>query len=186
MSSNHKNGISDSSESLKKNLEGESSICVKHFLTEGHIFVAKAPTEIITILGSCVAVCLWDKNKKIAGMNHFLLSGIGNDTQSLHQGIFATKTLIKLMLSRKCNLEDLEAKVFGGSNYLQRFEVGKSNIEMAFKVLDEAGIPIVASHTGGVHGRKIIFSSDSGKVLMRLLTKSLKELNDEIAKSLGA
>lgn len=185
MSLSHKSGTSGSLQAITNNFEFEPSIEVKHFLTEGHVFVAKTPTEIITILGSCVAVCLWDKNKKIGGMNHFLLSSIDNDTQSLHQGVFATKSLIKLMLSRKCNIEDIEAKVFGGSSYMQQFEVGKSNVAMAFRVLEEAGIPVVAFHTGGSHGRKIIFRSDTGKVLMRLLTKSLKELNDEIARSLG-
>lgn len=140
----------------------------KYFLRQGQIFVTKVPTEVITILGSCVSVCLWDRYLKIGGMNHFLLSH-NAVVQNLSQGEFATKALVKAMLQQKCQLANMEAKIFGGSSCLQQFEVGKGNIDIAFKVLRNEGIPITASHTAGAYGRKIIFRTDTGSVLMGVL-----------------
>lgn len=158
----------------------------KFFLTEGHILITTVPAEIITVLGSCIAVCLWDRQKKIAGMNHFLLPGnLTDEGANPNRGFSATRMLIKSMTNRKCQLEDLEAKVFGGSNTLQQFEVGKRNTEAALYMLKEAGIPVVASSIGGIAGRKVIFNTRTGKVLMRTLNKSLSELNDEISKGLA-
>lgn len=181
MSQNFKNtGISTSFLDPDRS-QASGQILEKHFLREGQLFVTKMPIEIITILGSCVSVCLWDRKMKIGGMNHFLLSD-NADAQSLSQGLFATKALVREMLLRKCQKQDLEAKIFGGSSYLQRFEVGKGNIDMSFKVLKEEGIPVAAFHTGGTFGRKIIFRTDTGNVLMRIMKKSLKDLHDEIGK----
>jgi len=39
----------------------------------GTVFAAREPTVIETLLGSCVAVCLWDPETRVGGMNHFLL-----------------------------------------------------------------------------------------------------------------
>ena len=45
----------------------------RHFLYPGQVFVTRDPITISTILGSCAAVCLWDRHKKAGGMNHYLL-----------------------------------------------------------------------------------------------------------------
>ena len=45
----------------------------RHFLYPGQVFVTREPIVISTILGSCAAVCLWDRHKKAGGMNHYLL-----------------------------------------------------------------------------------------------------------------
>ena len=158
----------------------------KYFLTEGNILITSVPTDIITVLGSCVSVCIWDKQLKLGGINHYLLPGnLNEDSNNASRGSSATDMLIKSFINRKSNIKDLEAKVFGGCNSIHQNDVGKKNIEIAFKKLKEAGIPIVASHTGGSFGRKIIFNTRTGKVLMRLLNKSLSDLNDEIARGLG-
>src|SRR5512142_301703 len=43
------------------------------YLHAGDLVVASSPTAIGTILGSCVAVCLWDPDTGVGGMNHYLL-----------------------------------------------------------------------------------------------------------------
>lgn len=42
-------------------------------LNIGDIVVTREPFLLETTLGSCVAVCLWDKELKIAGMNHYMM-----------------------------------------------------------------------------------------------------------------
>ena len=45
----------------------------RKFIHVGEIFVGIRPTEIVTVLGSCVGVCLYDRVEMIGAMNHYLL-----------------------------------------------------------------------------------------------------------------
>jgi chemotaxis protein CheD len=162
----------------------------KQFLMEGQLMITTVPVEIITILGSCVSVCLYDKRQQIAGINHYLMPGsLEDEAGNAHKGHGAIRMLVKSMLNRKCEIGDLQAKVFGGSNSINKedtkFDIGRRNIEVALELLKESNIPVVASHTGGVYGRKIIFNTGTGKVLMRLLKKTAIQLNEEINKGFG-
>lgn len=145
----------------------------------GQFIVSSSPAVITTVLGSCVSVCLWDKEQKVGGMNHFLLPGTGaastKDAGDANRGIASTSMLVHALLRRNCKLENLEAKVFGGCNSLypdnDLFKVGIRNIEAALLVLSQFGIPVVARHIGGAKGRKIKFDISTGKVRMILLDK---------------
>jgi chemotaxis protein CheD len=44
-----------------------------HFLYPAALFASSQPYVINTILGSCVAVCLWDPVYKVGGMAHYML-----------------------------------------------------------------------------------------------------------------
>ena len=39
----------------------------------GEYFVHDEDMLIMTTLGSCIAACLWDRERRIGGMNHFML-----------------------------------------------------------------------------------------------------------------
>jgi len=61
------------------------------FLHAGQISVATEPTEITTILGSCVAICLWDPGSGVGGMNHYMLpNDIGSNYVTARYASFAT------------------------------------------------------------------------------------------------
>jgi len=162
----------------------------KHVVFPGQFIITSVPTLISTVLGSCVSVCLWDKESKFGGMNHYLLPGTTEDLGGeMNRGYTSVQTLIRSLLNRQVKLENLEAKVFGGCNSLyinhDSFKVGKRNVEMAMEVLKNYRIPITAQHVGGGHGRKIVFNTASGKVRMRLLVKTTGETNEEIHKGFG-
>lgn len=123
-------------------------------------------------------------------MNHYLLPGtIKDEASNPNRGTTATRTLIRTMINRGSKRENIEAKVFGGCNSLYRnsdlYKVGERNIAVAFEILKEFDIEVKAQHTGGSHGRKIVFNSSTGKVRMRLLVKSALEINEEINKGFG-
>lgn len=144
---------------------------------------------ISTVLGSCVSVCLWDKERGIAGMNHYLLPGTPeDDAGNSNRGLTSIRMLIRSMINRRSNLDSVEAKVFGGCNSLYRnndlFRVGERNVSIALEVLREYNIHITAQHVGGQHGRKIVFNTSTGKVRMRLLVKT-EDINEEIDKGFG-
>ena len=56
-----------------KNLSDHTKFSTNYFLHPGFVFVSQRPTAILTILGSCVSVCLHDEKRCFGGMNHFLL-----------------------------------------------------------------------------------------------------------------
>ena len=156
----------------------------------GQFLITSVPALLTTVLGSCIAVCLWDKENHIGGINHYLLPGTpDDDTGDPTRGMAATHMLVRSMLNRRVKLENLEAKVFGGCNSLYKssdvFRIGKRNSEIAFEILDHYGIPVAAQHVGGGHGRKIVFNTATGKVRMRLLTQTAAEVNEKINLGFG-
>ena len=141
----------------------------KKFVLGGELVIAESPMELITILGSCVAVCLWDRKTKTAGMNHFLLPSADDKTNQANGGITSTRLLIQAMINKMSDVKNLEAKIFGGGNrfFSNNFlVVGHQNVEVATKELMAAGIPIVLTDTGGEYGKKIHFNTQTGNVLV--------------------
>lgn len=148
----------------------------RKFINVGEIYVASEPTEIITILGSCVAICLIDNSKGIAGMNHYLLPlWNGNGLESPKYGNISIPKLIRSMEEAGCNLRNIEAKIFGGASINitsnEAMLIGKKNVIIAQEMLKSARIPIVAEDTGGNVGRRILLKSDTGKVILRYTKK---------------
>ena len=141
------------------------------FVIGGKLVVSETPREFVTILGSCVSVCLWNKKTWMGGMNHFLLPETVNDAKSLNGGISSTRKLIQLMTLKSLSVKNLEAQVFGGANRFfgedSFLNVGTQNVRAAQFVLEEAGIPILQSDTGGQPGRKIYFNTQTGKVVIQ-------------------
>ena len=143
----------------------------KHFLYPGTIFAEPHEYLISTVLGSCVAVCLWDRVVRRGGMNHIMLpfwNGEGLATPKY--GKIAMEKLLAKVLSIGCHREHLVAKVFGGANVtgtgLEVFMIGDRNIMLAYQMLEEFGITVVAKDVGGRVGRKIIMNTESGVVLV--------------------
>lgn len=141
----------------------------KHFLFPGTLHVARGECQITTVLGSCVAVCLWDKAFGGGGMNHFMLplwNGEGLATPKY--GNIAMERLLEHVLRAGCRQEHLVAKVFGGANINnsgnEAFLIGDRNTALALQMLNDWHIPVVASDVGGRLGRKVIMNTLTGLV----------------------
>jgi chemotaxis receptor (MCP) glutamine deamidase CheD len=94
------------------------------FLSPGTLHCAAASSRVTTILGSCVAVCLWDSRQRLGGMNHFVLPRRrGDNAPSQRFGDVAIVTLVEQMLWLGCRIASLRAKLFGGAAVLP-FAVG--------------------------------------------------------------
>ena len=126
-----------------------------------------------------MAICIWDKRLKVGGMNHYMLpTWNGNDLASPKYGNIAINKLVEKLLAMGSRKEDLVAKMFGGGDMLEGsngsgYMIGERNIRMARLVLEEKGIPVVASSTGGKRGRKILFFTDTGEVRHKFLEKKV-------------
>jgi len=149
----------------------------KIFVFPGNLEVSKRPSQLTTILGSCVAVCLWDNKLKFGGMNHFMLPlWNGEGLASPKYGNIAIDKLVKKMIWNGSSIENLEAKIFGGGNVLESgnnlYNIGERNIEMALSKIAEYNIKVISSSTGGKRGRKILMNSSNFKILHKFIEKN--------------
>lgn len=146
----------------------------KYYLFPSAIFAEKEAYVVDTILGSCVAVCLFDQKIKIGGINHYMLPlWNGEGLASPKYGNIAIEKLIEKMLRNGATKENMIAKIFGGACQTSNtINVGSKNIQIAREQLAQHTIKIVAEDVGGSVGRKIIYDTGTGKVLMKLISKS--------------
>ena len=144
-----------------------------HFLHAGHLFASAEPTIVTTVLGSCVAVCLWDDSTGIGGLNHYLLPyRISEQSPSTRFGTLAIVQLIEKLETLGARRRGLRAKIFGGASMITpqtHRSPGRLNAEVALDLLRESRIPVDATDVGGTRGRKLIFHTDTGEVLLRML-----------------
>jgi chemotaxis protein CheD len=149
----------------------------KETIIQEQMSIGVEETQILTVLGSSVAVTLHDKEKKIGGMVHFLQpiwDGIGFKT--LRYGNIATQRLIEALLQKGSKKENLEAKIIGGATMNSnssdiRVSIGLRNVGVAKEVLEENGVEIVAEDIGKELSRFVVFNSKSGKVDIRYSSK---------------
>jgi len=143
----------------------------RHFLYPGQLFVSREPAVVTTILGSCAALCLWDRHKKIGGMNHYLLpEGDEVGAKRLRYGNIANPELLRELLALGCEIKHLQAKVFGGSSAFAADptqSLGARNVQLAEEFVHNAGIRLVAKEVSGKHGRRLIFHTYDGVTVIR-------------------
>ncbi len=152
-----------------------------HYLLAGSLFVHERPHLVTTVLGSCVSVCLWDSVLRHGGINHFMLPfWNGEGLASPKYGNIAIAKLIERFLDLGSDHRNLRAKVFGGGivlNVTNPFmNIGERNIELAMDMLKEERIPVISNDTGGTVGRKLIFNSGDGTVLVKKLTRQIDDI----------
>lgn len=143
---------------------------------------ASASGELIgTVLGSCIAVCLYDRAAGVGGMNHFMLpvqlSGAGAWGDIIatpaRYGVAAMELLINDMLKLGASRANFEAKVFGGARVLSGMsDIGRSNIDFVRGFCERERIPVVRSDVGGERPRQLICDTLDGRVLMRYLQRA--------------
>lgn len=145
-------------------------------LTAGEYFATQNGEVLYTIVGSCIATCIYDSERKVGGMNHFLLPGMVHPDEMLSSdvgryGMFAMELLIGELIKLGARRNTLKAKLFGGGKVLtfrkDDGDVTASNIRFARKFLELEGIPTVNEDVGGNKGRKIMFYTDTNRVLLK-------------------
>ena len=145
-------------------------------LMAGDYFATQNGEVLYSVVGSCIATCIYDIKREVAGMNHFLLPGMVHPDEMLSSelgryGMFAMELLIGELIKLGARREGLRAKLFGGGNVLEfrnnEGNVTRSNIRFAKKYLQLEGILTVKEDLGGNSGRKILFFTDSGRVLLK-------------------
>ncbi len=143
------------------------------YLHAGQLVVCPTGTAVVTVLGSCVAVCLYDPVTRIGGVNHFLLPHHVERERSPRFGTVAVPELLNGVLRAGARRDKVVAKVFGGGSVISTLSrtrrLGEENAALAVQLLGEARIPVLEQDVGGLRGRKLVFLTDEGTVWVRHL-----------------
>lgn len=138
-------------------------------LEPGYIYISHTGTVIRTVVGNCISVCLWDGEQRIGGMNHYLYPvSPSNANATPRYGNCAILMLIRMMLGAGCEKNGLKAQIYGGARKSAHEEdcIGVQNVAVAREFLQKEKITILSEDTGGFLGRKIMFDTNSGKILV--------------------
>ena len=147
---------------------------MKIFLKPGEIYIAEKPAEVSTILGSCISVTMFSRRAKVGAICHALLPS--GHPSAAPEGFRYVDTSILYMLGmlekRGIRGSELEISLLGGSDMLECTRgnsdtVGRKNIETALRILKGRNLEVRGSDVGGSMGRKVRFSTATGRVLLR-------------------
>lgn len=135
-----------------------------YHLEPGYIYCSNHGDVIRTVLGSCVAVCLWDSEKRVGGVCSYLHAGGKKEKE--RNGKFsdaAIMQLLKMMKDMGCRRENLKAQIYGGGYKETKYKRNADKrVRAGKKILTKLNIRIVSEDIGGSMGRKILFDTASG------------------------
>jgi len=148
--------------------------------------LARCPNVFVTYaLGSCVGICLYDKQAKVGGLSHIMLPESSmfknNEINRMKFADTAIVDLVQNLVKLGADRRKLTAKIAGGA---QMFEVqqgslvgtiGDRNIVSVKNTLHELKIPILAEDTGLNYGRTVYFDLDTGIMKVQSLSRSIRE-----------
>ncbi len=153
----------------------------------GQYHASRSPAIIQTLLGSCVAVCLFDSKTRTGGMNHIFLpgeAGLNYFNKPARYSINAMELLINAIMKLGADKRHLSAKVFGGGHLLPSISsergTGGKIATFVISFLRKEHIPIISRDIGGTVGRRIFFHTNTGEVFLKRITpmKNLPSHND--------
>ena len=151
-------------------------------ISPGENHASNGPVMMSTLLGSCIAACLYDPWRKVIGMNHFLVANCSHNMSDMpfylsnagRYGIHAMELLINRMMKLGADRRDLRAKIFGGASIIygnglkvRNFNVGHNNCLFIKEFLLNESIPVEAEDIGGNSGRVVHFSNGDFAVYVR-------------------
>lgn len=142
------------------------------FLKPGEVYLSRDGEEVTTILGSCVAVCIYDKKLRFGVINHIVLpstdvSSLTSRLDSMNFADHSTIALLKYMKKNGSGRGDLVIKILGGASRISfnsESEIGKMNLKAAECILSKYNFRINAKICGGSTGLKVVFNTETGEI----------------------
>ena len=153
----------------------------KIFLEAGKGILTKRPGQITTVLGSCLAITMFNKKTGTAGISHSMFPSceavVSKEITSADLFNYVDcsfNRMINFFNQQNVGLDDIEIKVFGGgevleANYENFDSIGTQNIKMFKKIINDNNVKIKAADIGGKSGRKIVFNTSNGSVFVKKL-----------------
>lgn len=155
---------------------------IRHTVIQGESEVSRDPAlTLTTVLGSCIACCLYDPWAGVGGMNHFLLptppeGERRKGDEAERYGLFAMELLVNAMLKKGATRQTMRAHLYGGANlHAGMRAIGTENDAFARQFLRADGIELARTDTGGVLARRLDFQPASGRVRCRQISNQFPE-----------
>ncbi len=145
----------------------------ERYIYPGQWLATAEPMVASTILGTCVAVCVFDVEAGVGGLNHFMLPLAPQSAPDpMRFGDVATLRLVEQAFALGAKKGRLLAKLFGGmSSPLTSAglikDLGQRNAAVARRTLEALGVPVVAEDVGGKQSRKLVFHTGDGRAWVR-------------------
>ena len=144
----------------------------QNFIRPGFGFVPKYNSRLWTVVGSSVAVTLYDARLKLGGMAHFTRPRRGPGVRaSTWFAAPAILWLLRQMMSNGSRILDLEAQLFGGAAQIGHPEysnhIHTENVRIGMELLRDKGVRIETLDVGGQRGRKVLFHSHTGESVVQ-------------------
>ncbi len=146
---------------------------VVHSIGIAGIRVVRAPDKVRTVVGSCIAVCVFDRHNQVGGMAHVILpdssEGSGDPAKFADT---AVDMLVEQMIEAGADKKRICAKIAGGAAMFGDKHTGGLGERNAVNVkaqLAKHSISVLASATGANQGRKVLLDPASGDVQVEVI-----------------
>lgn len=152
---------------------------------------ADPAVEMGTVLGSCVATCLYDPRARVGGMNHFLLAEPPEHAErsafDRDYGLYLMELLVNEMLQLGASKGRMKGRLYGGANINPDLApIGSANAAFAREFLRREGIEQVYEDLEGRNARRIQFRPVSGLVRCRLVARDAAPTQKPLARPQSA
>ena len=141
----------------------------QYYLKPGYIFLSRLPTIVSSVIGSCVAVSLWDAKECYGGMVHYLYPHAGDGEQATARyGNPAINCLLRMFAEEGAQKKNIQAQIFGGASSSddECRKVAEENIETARVILNRLKVKIVSEDVGGAMGRKLVYDTSTNEAVV--------------------
>lgn len=169
----------------------------QYYLKPGEMFMMEKPALISTVLGSCIAVTLYNKRLGFAGICHALLPHckrknyrnkiedlLDDECHKCSEAFKYADCSVSMMAEAFFRFgitpEETEVRLFGGATMMSNPKqsegntaVGHQNVTIARKVIADCRLVLASFDVGGTVGRKIIFNTKTGEVLHQYLKNNI-------------
>lgn len=148
-------------------------------INPGEYYVTDKIELITTVIGSCIAVIVYDSKKNIGGMNHFAIpSSVQSYTPStgksldtlLIYGIKMMDELVASVLHNGGDRSNLIFKIFGCASIEDTDpSISERNLAFIDRYMTQTNVNLQAYDVRGSQPRKIVYFPESGQVMVKLL-----------------
>ncbi|RJQ77194.1 MAG: chemotaxis protein CheD [Desulfobacteraceae bacterium] len=158
------------------------------YLKPGELYFSKQPAVVTTILGSCVSATFFHRSTRLAGICHAVQPRCRNPVGCRGEcrvagryAVCAVKAMIRRMVCDEMRFKDIEVKLFGGATMMAGPHpgsgsngMGRKNVISAMETISSNGLILKVADVGGALGRKIIFDTATGAVLLKRLRPAIE------------
>lgn len=156
------------------------------YIKPGEFHLSNKPELLVTVLGSCVAVIMYDIEAGMCAIAHCVLPysekySLDEPRNDFRYVDTAVIKMLKIFRAKGIAKKKIFVKLFGGAEQLKqhvKISVGEQNIDAAIRMFEKERMHVISMDVGGNVGRKIHVSSHTGEVLLSRLGVKIIKLDE--------